>query len=177
MKVTKLEAAKRQLVTAVDLFFLSDDPISVHTLTSASAQIIDDIAKSRNFPTLTEDLLLKMVYDDKRDYVRTKLREPRNFFKHAEDDPDGELEFNPDFNDMHLFFTCSSYSLLTGERLPKLVLFEVWFSVNNPHLLLDNHPFKKAILDIQGDAKMPKRDYYKQVLPLAMQVAAMQPTG
>jgi len=138
-KIAKLEASKRQLVTAVDLFFLNGDPISIHTLTSAAAQIIDDISKSRGLPTLMEDVFMKCVKDDKRDYVRKKLRAPRNFFKHAENDPDGEMEFNSDANNVHLFITCSGYGLLTGEAVPQLIIYPVWFSINNPHLFMDGY--------------------------------------
>ncbi|MGO9611348.1 MAG: hypothetical protein ACLPT4_17160, partial [Verrucomicrobiia bacterium] len=73
---------------------------------------------------------MKFVKDEHRSYVRKKLRDPRNFFKHAEDDPDGELEFNPEANNEHLYFTCLSYHLLTGERIPKLLLFGFWFLVS-----------------------------------------------
>lgn len=176
-KITKLEAAKRQLITAVDLFFLDGDPISIHTLTSASGQIVEDILKSRKRPSLIEDVVLKFVKDEKRDYVRKKLREPRNFFKHADKEPEGMLEFNPAANDSHLFVTCSSYSLLTGERIPQMVLFECWYLLQYPDLVLDENPFKKKILELHGDAKMSKREYYAMCLPMISQAQTAQGTG
>ena len=45
MKLTipKLDAAKRQLETAIRLYFSSADPVAVHTLTAAAYNVIRDV--------------------------------------------------------------------------------------------------------------------------------------
>lgn len=40
IQVTKLDAVRRQLETAVILWFHDGDPVSIHTLTGAAYQII-----------------------------------------------------------------------------------------------------------------------------------------
>ena len=40
MIISKLDAAKRQLEMAIKLYFNDDDPISIHTLASASEEIL-----------------------------------------------------------------------------------------------------------------------------------------
>jgi hypothetical protein len=43
--ITKLDAARRQLRTAVTLFFQHGDEVAVHTLTAAAHQILIDLLK------------------------------------------------------------------------------------------------------------------------------------
>jgi hypothetical protein len=43
IKITKLEAARRQLVTAIRIYFADGDPISTHTLAAAAFEILDDL--------------------------------------------------------------------------------------------------------------------------------------
>jgi hypothetical protein len=42
-KVTKIDAAGRQLQTAIRMFLAGGDSISIHTLTAASLQIVMDL--------------------------------------------------------------------------------------------------------------------------------------
>lgn len=44
-RVAKLDAAKRQLETAIRLYFASADPVSIHTLTAAAYQLLLDLNK------------------------------------------------------------------------------------------------------------------------------------
>jgi len=45
LHLTKLEVAKRQLETAVVLYFHESDPVSIHTLTAASYEVLGDLSK------------------------------------------------------------------------------------------------------------------------------------
>jgi len=47
MDISKPEAARSQIETAIKLFFDDDNPISIHTLVHASFQILRGIMKSR----------------------------------------------------------------------------------------------------------------------------------
>lgn len=46
-KVSKLDAAKRQLGTAIRLYFSDGDPVSIHTLTAAAYNILRDVTKQK----------------------------------------------------------------------------------------------------------------------------------
>jgi hypothetical protein len=48
--VTKLEAAQRQLDTAIELWFRDGDAVSIHTLVGAAYQILYDPNKKRGGP-------------------------------------------------------------------------------------------------------------------------------
>jgi len=47
LHLSKLDAALRQLETAVTLYFHSSDPISIHTLTAAAYNVLQGIKKHR----------------------------------------------------------------------------------------------------------------------------------
>src|SRR5271165_3353782 len=48
LTITKFEAARRQLGTAIVLWFSDDDPVSIHTLACAAYEIIHKLTKKRN---------------------------------------------------------------------------------------------------------------------------------
>ena len=45
VSVTKFEAARRQLNTAICMLFAGADPIAVHTLLGAASVLLSDLAK------------------------------------------------------------------------------------------------------------------------------------
>ena len=53
--ITKLEAAKRQLDCALELFFDEKDAVPIHTLACAAHQVIYDINRDQNGPELLFD--------------------------------------------------------------------------------------------------------------------------
>jgi len=71
--VKKLEAAKRQLHTAITLWFADTDPVSVHTLACAAQQIVHDI----NTVKKGSDLLLDSIVI-KEEFRREYCNEMRN---------------------------------------------------------------------------------------------------
>jgi argininosuccinate synthase len=55
--VTKIEAARRQLNTAIELWFNDGDPVSIHTLASSAHQIIHDLNRRNKGPDLFLDTI------------------------------------------------------------------------------------------------------------------------
>ncbi len=84
--ISKLDAAKRQLETAITLYFHDGDPVSIHTLTSAAYNVIRTINKKRNGPPMFEkdEFIEDYVKPEYQDQVRKQLNEAENFFKHAD---------------------------------------------------------------------------------------------
>jgi hypothetical protein len=129
--VTKLEAAKRQLCTAIRLFFADDDAIAVCTLAFAALEIFETRPKEeprpfegrfrlfdvfkQGFPNLTNREIWK------------KLHHARNFFKHG-----GPLTksivFVEQSNDAVLFLACSNcMALADHDHPPEVDAFLVWY--------------------------------------------------
>lgn len=95
LSLTKLEAARRQLETAVELWFRGGDPIAIHTLASAGSDVLRDVAKANGYEVaIGTERLLTVVKPEYHDEVDRLLRNSQNYLKHADRDPDGVLEFD-----------------------------------------------------------------------------------
>jgi hypothetical protein len=133
LKVSKLDAARRQLETAILLYFNEADPVSVHTLAAASHEILKDLGlrtKSPMFLERTFEILPQAL----RDRIRQEVRRPQNFFKHADLDAEESIDFVPGMTEWTLLDAMAKYIELNGERTPMLRLYETWFATRYPEL-------------------------------------------
>jgi hypothetical protein len=103
-KITKVDAAVRQLDTAIMLWFQRDDAVSIHTLACSAYQILHDINQHRKGPELIFDSIV--IKDEFRPLAKSYLKKTYNFFKHAEKDPDpeGTIDFNSSDTEMFIMF-------------------------------------------------------------------------
>lgn len=129
--ITKLGAARRQLVTAIRLFFDDREPVSVHTLAHASWRIIRDLCNFEERVTFLEvhaakhDLALRDVY--------ARARQFRNFFEHAKEDPNAEIEFSDELNDDALAAaTLDLFELCNGKLPVEAWALIAWFTAMYP---------------------------------------------
>jgi hypothetical protein len=122
VKLSKLDVARRQLETAIRLYFSMGDPVSIHTLTSAAYQVLRDLNKAHAWAPMLKDALPELVRQEDRDAVTKKLNEAVNFFKHADRDRAEVLEFKQEQTELFLFDACQKYRLLTSEAVPVLLL-------------------------------------------------------
>jgi hypothetical protein len=133
LTISKLDAARRQLETAIRLYFSTGDPVSIHTLSAAAYNVIRDINKKRGgSPLIMKDQFLERVKDEHKEEARRKLNEAENFFKHANRDHKSTLEFNPEQSEALLLEACSVYYALSAEFPPLFKLFQLWFVANHP---------------------------------------------
>ena len=141
-KLSKLEAAGRQLRQAIHLFLSNGDIISVHTLTTASLQVLADIGVKAGVESMVKNP--QTIRPEKRKYVADLMNEPQNFFKHADRDPNGVLVFYPDSTPFYIIDAVLLHQKLTGTTMPACNAFHVWFSLNYPDVLFDG-PFKDYV--------------------------------
>ena len=136
-RVTKIDAARRQLATAIMLWFTGGDSVSIYTLSHAAYEVIHNITKEFRTHDLLFDSL--MVRDEFRPQVNTMLREPANFFKHAKrgkaENP--VLEFHPEISELFIFFAVcglryASISLADEERA-----FSIWLTIQRPNFVTE----------------------------------------
>lgn len=161
LKIGKLEAAKRQLETAVILYFNDKDSISIHTLAAAAHQVIADLnKKAGGKPLILEGAIVKEEYKDE---FRKMIREAKNFFKHANSDQDKVLDFNPVTNDHYLLDACEGYQLLTGEKNPYFIIYRGWFHYMYPNILPD--PISAQIIKNKFGGN--KIEYFTRMLSVA----------
>jgi hypothetical protein len=119
MEITKIDAAKAQLATAIRLYFDDKDPISIHTLTMAAGEIIDKICTSKGLVSMRSGLLDNII-PARRQEVGDAMNRARNFFKHASPaNPDETLrDFSDDVNLFAIIFAAESLRSLGVETRP-----------------------------------------------------------
>ncbi|MGY2811933.1 hypothetical protein [Bradyrhizobium sp. USDA 4506] len=104
IRIIKLDEARRQLRTAITLWFNGGDPVAIHTLAFGAYEILHHLSEKRDpsrrdliFGTLT-------VRDQFRRDWNQRVRKEANFFKHADRDGDSVIEFNPAFTEHFILF-------------------------------------------------------------------------
>jgi len=145
ISLDKVGAAKRQLKTALRLFFNDGDEVSQHTLVSAAHRILQDLctAKGLSFPdsderdfsidhSIRQSLMVSKGYAEN---IEAAITEARNYFKHANRDPDRPLGFA--FQTTHLlaFDAVRLLALLDGEFPKELRVFVLWFQLRYPEYI------------------------------------------
>lgn len=126
-QVTKLDAARRQLVTAICLHFSGGDPISIYSLATNAWEIIDELCQLRKIDSLSEQSRANISQGRylKRDYINSPYR---NFFKHADTDPEATLPEIPcEQVDGILFLAVEDYIRLLNKSPLELQVFQLWY--------------------------------------------------
>lgn len=167
--LSKLDVAKRQLETALRLFFHSGDPVSIHTLANASYEILTQLCSAQGVKGILEEGIEKFIREEKRKEVRDKMYEAKNFFKHSRKDPHTNIEFNPELSSFFLWDACRLYRILTSEFTPTMLVFHAWFCLKNKEIILIEETRKiigrlSYINQINLDAK---EQFFEIMLPLA----------
>jgi hypothetical protein len=93
IKLTKLDAACRQLRTAIHLWFTGGDPVSTHALAFAAHELIHRLYKLKGLDNLLFDTYA--IKDEYRGEWAKTLKKEAAFLKHADTDPHAETLLNP----------------------------------------------------------------------------------
>ncbi len=134
-KITKLEAAQRQLRTACRLFFTTEDSVSVHTLAWASHEILD------HHPQSAKSLLIDIANQSPESAkAHAELTEARNFFKHYHNKPSKTIHLIENLNEWLLIDCGQMYRGITGKSIKEVAAVNTWVSVRRNIAFLNNIP-------------------------------------
>ena len=120
-----MEAARVQLDAAIRLVFSGGEPVVARTLAGAASVIVHDICKARGTTEFWSQMVTSALGMSERDYFRI-ARRSANFFKHADDDPDSSLDFDPLDTDVAIFTTTLDLHGLRALSLAEIV-FQRWY--------------------------------------------------
>lgn len=120
--ISKLEGARRQLETAIDLFFDNKDSLSVHTLAWAAFKVLFDIYPHHSqdgFAAQMDALLGKEGWQ--------AMSGVANFLKHADRDPDAFLASHHPMQGMALIGLATLlYKRAAGDLTLKMMALDYW---------------------------------------------------
>ncbi len=126
-ELSKLDVARRQLAVAIRLFFDDLDPVSVFTLAANAWEIVDVLCRRQRVQSLSEETAHHLPTDLslKHDFVNQPYR---NFFKHADRDPDGTVrDFGDEKNDPMLMLAVEDLLRLQDAKLVECQIFQTWY--------------------------------------------------
>jgi len=137
IRISKLEAARRQLKTAISLWFDDGDPVAVHTLAFAAYEVLHSVSEKRD-PN-RRDLLFDsaMIKDEYRRNWNKHIKKEANFFKHADRDGDSVIEFKPVLSEYFIMFAIAARELCGESSTDEEAIFCHWLMVNRPNLVND----------------------------------------
>jgi hypothetical protein len=168
LTISKLDAARRQIETVIRLYFCNGDPVSIHTLTAASYNMLKDLNKKRGgTPLMIKELLLEFVKKDRKKEIWDTINAAENFFKHADRDHEDTLDFIPYQSEIMIYEACSVYRKLSSEDPPLFKLFRLWFMAKKPGLFILSEEEKKFFAKFKPE-QLGREGYFNNFLPLIM---------
>ncbi|WP_322106006.1 hypothetical protein [Paraburkholderia sp. J41] len=150
MLVTKVDAARRQLITAIRLFFDGGDPVSVYSLASNAWEIIDVLCASTGVESFSKQARENLPAGHTLKYY---VNEPcRNFFKHAEQDPNPNrsVELREANVAAILFLAVEDYIRFRQGGPLEVQVFQAWFIAVFPEKVAEDDSAAQSKLE---DAK------------------------
>jgi len=159
--LTKLDVARRQLETAVALWFDDGDAVSIHTLVAAAHRIVHDIAEHRGSGAILLDRVhLSGLGYDPKEFVKA-IRGAETFFKHAKDDPDATLEFSSHETEPMFYSAIECYHSLVLRRSQPLALLLAWLAFRHPDTLSETARSAFAA-QIPRVAELSRREFFRE---------------
>ena len=170
-KISKLDAAKRQLEVAIRLYFHFGDPVAIHTLTAAAYNVLKDINSDRGGKQvlMKGQLAKEFIRPEYQKEVIRKLNEAENFFKHADRDPQGVLKFRPRQSEFLLWEAVEIYQRLTGEITPFLHAYRGWFMMHNQPIFSNLPEAQRKIINSLPYRETERTIYFQEVINFIVQ--------
>lgn len=134
-RLTKSIVARRQLATAIDLYFAGSDVISVYSLAANAWEVIDVLCVRASAKSMSVQVRENMPAgkDLKRDYIDSPHR---NFFKHADSDPEAHLEpLSITHVEGLIFLAVEDYIRLRKRSPIQFQAFQAWYLAKYPEKL------------------------------------------
>ncbi len=156
------------------LWFEGSDPVAIHALASAGADLVRDIAVSLRRPVVVgEERLLKETKPERHAEVRRLIRRSQNFLKHADRDSDAMLEFETGEADMRLLGACTDYRLVAASPSPVLLAFETYAAITWANHLLEDRVRVAFPQDLQTRiAALPRDEALYQLVEILLDDAS-----
>ena len=134
-RITKIGAAERQLVAAINLFFRDGDSVAVYALAGAAREIITTMCEHRGVKSFFDDAMAVHPELTKQE-LRKMANRYRGFLKHADKDPDVVLEDFSDYENDHILLVAGhDFGRLTRGMPIECQVFESWYLACHPEKL------------------------------------------
>lgn len=165
--VTKEQAAKRQIVTAITLYFNGGDYVSMLSLVSAAYTIVRDLNKKRGLNHEDLEALVSINFkEEAHRLVKKKFTDALRFVKHADTDPDAKLELQYSYVEFWLLLAADLYTRVTKDSPVESKAYHFWFASKYPFVIKES-PYKQQAIALGAMVKKSngsKKDYFTAFL-------------
>ncbi|WP_312472560.1 hypothetical protein [Brucella sp.] len=131
-EISKLDAARRQLLAALHIHWYLNEPIAVYTLAANSWEVCNSLLKKDEKIRILQEIV--DVHGSTAKEIVGLINAPRNFVKHADNDPDALL---PDIResdcDAVILTACLDYMFANGRSPYSVGIFLSWYSAIYPN--------------------------------------------
>lgn len=139
--ISKLDAAEQQIRTAIDLYFLKGDYISVMTLAGAAEEICGNILKRRGVENILSIIFSEAVKQDlmiSKSDLYNCASSLRNALKHATNEVEDQFVFDDEAATLMLIRAVINYQLCERALPTEIENFIFW--VRSQGLLKNGSP-------------------------------------
>ncbi len=133
--LTKTTVARRQLATAIELFFAGRDIVSIYSLAANAWEVIDALCVKQGIDSMS--IQAREYVPAGKGLKRNFVNSPhRNFFKHATNDPDQTLDplALPHVEGL-LYLAVEDYIRFNRRSPVAQQVFQLWYLAKHPERL------------------------------------------
>ena len=135
IRVTKSQAAQRQIDAAIWMLFRNEDPVAIHTVAMAGFRILRDLTKKSD----RQHPIDSMIKPGKEKEFWGALNSFSNFCKHADCDPNVVWSgFREDANDITLLTAATYYRHLGYKWTNEMQVLWSWYVSLHPDVLSED---------------------------------------
>lgn len=130
-KLSKIDAARRQILAAIHIHWYLDEPLAVYTLAANAREVADALLKKAG--RLRFGQAFQQAYGVPERALRDEINALRNFVKHADrtnDPPPDEVDTRS--LDTLLMIACLDYMVLVGRQPMIFDMFMSWYAAIYP---------------------------------------------
>lgn len=180
-ELTKQDVASSQLATAIWLWANEWDPVSVHVLASAAAEVIGVLRRTQAGDPAESKVLNGLVGEFSEEF-ETYLKASFNFMKHGARDAGATMTFNPSESEWVIYHACVDYLATFAVAPPEALLFLVYMTDHSPWLVRSGSadPVRELREQERGKAegdKVERQDLARTLMALHQFAAHLRGVG
>ncbi len=170
IRISKLDAARRQLFAALQLYFEDGDTVAIHTLAAVAHEILSVLVRKKGGATML-DWVKALVTPEFEKQLIDWARQPQNFFKHGGKDANSNIEFDTKLTEFFLFDACLAYGKveaipkgdITAEATRIQIAYLTWYLLHRPTALRPDSDLARMVSAFEPYKHGTRSDYLKQI--------------
>ena len=163
LSVTKHFVARSQLDTAIQLWFLEGDPVSIHTLAVAAHDCFNALTKhTTGQRSYMEDWLAS-----KSKGFKKQARVAQNFLKHGHNELKGTLQLTTIHAEMLMMDAVTCYEATGGKPIALMRLYSQRFLYEHPYLITEDAlPVFAKNAEAHQLFDSTRNEFFQKLLPI-----------